>query len=193
MPFLMKFLLTQILNRVMKNSFKKLLIPLSLFSLVCSAQKYVPENNQDVGNIVFDPKIDDPNFKVCNPGKSYQYYYFSDGLSYKGEKYEILKLWKQTQKPTLNSNETGYISIRFLVNCEGKTGLFRIQQFNSNYEEVSFDTDLVNLTLNFVKKLSGWNTLVYKGNNPEYKGKSFDYYQYLTFKIEQGVVTEILP
>ncbi|MBT2623625.1 hypothetical protein [Chryseobacterium sp. ISL-6] len=146
-------------------------------------EKYL--NN--VGDIQFDSKIDDPNFKICSPNQSFQYYNFSKGFQYKGEKYEMLKIWKE--KYTTNQNykvESGYITVRFLVNCEGKTGLFRVQQMDQNYTEFSFNEDFINVILKFVKELDGWII-------NEYKGQKVDYYQYLTFKVENGIVKEILP
>ena len=93
----------------------------------------------------------------------------------------------ETYKSELNSSkETGYITIRFLVNCEGKTGLFRIQQINGDYKETTFDNKLVTTIFNFVKNLNGWII-------EENKGTKVDYYQYLSFKIENGIVKEILP
>ncbi|SIQ80767.1 hypothetical protein SAMN05880574_12629 [Chryseobacterium sp. RU37D] len=154
----------------------------------CQAQQ---ENKylEQVGDTQYNSKIDDPNFKVCNPNKSFQYYniFQSNGVQYKGEKYAILKLWGETYNPNLYiSEKTGYITIRFLVNCEGKTGLFRIQQMDENYLETSFNENLVKKVLNFVKSLDEWAKV-------ESKEKKIDYYQYLTFKIENGIVKEILP
>lgn len=140
----------------------------------------------EVGDIAFDAKIDNPNFKICNPGISLQYYNFSKGFQYSGEKYEILKLWNKVNNPNIKSSLNGYITIRFLVNCEGKTGLFRIQQMDENYNEILFEEDIQSELLKFIKSLNSWTPLIYKG-------KKMDYYQYLTFKMKDGIVQEILP
>jgi hypothetical protein len=148
-----------------------------------SENKYLNE----VGDIQFDSKIDDPTFKKCNPDESFQYYNFSKGFQYKGEKYEILELFKNLFKSDLKLlHETGYITIRFLVNCEGDTGLFRIQQMNNNYKRIFFNKNTVDTIMSFVKSLNNWPI-------QEYDGKKVDYYQYLTFKLENGIITEILP
>ena len=152
-----------------------------------NAQNNKKDYPKSIGDIQYNSNIDDPNFKICNPSRSFQYYNFLKGFQYKGEKYEILKLWKDTYKPVQHlSKKTGYITIRFLVNCEGKTGLFRAQQMNEDYKEEIFDEKLVTTVLDFVKNLGGWII-------GEYKGEKVDYYQYLTFKIEDGIVKEILP
>ena len=148
-----------------------------------SEEQNYPKN---VGDIQFNSKIDDPNFKTCIPDFSFQYYNFSKGFQYKGEKYELLKLWKESNKLNFQSSKKGYITVRFLVNCEGQTGLFRVQQMDEDYNETIFEENIVSIILKFVKSLDGWIV-------QSYKGQTVDYYQYLTFKIENGIVKEILP
>ncbi|CAI9679606.1 hypothetical protein EAVVTKC53_01055 [Elizabethkingia anophelis] len=142
---------------------------------------------EQVGNIKFDPKIDDINFKICNSESIFQYYNFSKGFQYKGEKFEILKKWEEIKSLNVEKKGlTGYITIRFLVNCEGNTGLFRVQQMDENYKPISFDNGIKELLLNFVKSLNGW--IIAIDNNVK-----VNYYQYLTFLIKDGIVKEILP
>lgn len=140
-----------------------------------------------VGNIIFDEKVDDINFKRCISDDRFMYQYYNDskGFQYKGEKYEIEKKLKSLSLKEL-SGKSGYITIRFVVNCEGKTGLFRMKQMNEDYKEFVFDEKLSNQLLIFTKSLNGWAP-------KEIEGKKIDYYQYLTYKIENGQVSEILP
>lgn len=80
----------------------------------------------------------------------------------------------------------GYITVRFLVNCEGKTGLFRIQKMNTDLKETEPDIELGNSLLQFTKSLDGWMP-------KQIKRFKAGYYQYLTYKIENGKVSEVLP
>jgi hypothetical protein len=48
------------------------------------------------------------------------------------------------------------------------------------------DEELENKLLKFTKSLDGWMP-------KEIKGLKVDYYQYLTYKIENGKVSEVLP
>lgn len=150
----------------------------------CLAQ----ENNfqKQVGDIQFDSKIDDPNFKICNLSKAVQYYMFEKGVQYKGEKYEIIKVFRRKYKSIDIDGETGYITIRFLVNCNGNSGLFRITSMNENYLPKIFNDEIVGQLLSITKSLDGWSI----GKDED---KTYDYYQYLTFKIENGKLIEILP
>jgi hypothetical protein len=55
-----------------------------------------------------------------------------------------------------------------------------------NYLPSKFDDTIVNQLLSITKSLDGWVL-------GEYKGKNYDYYQYLTFKIINNKLIEILP
>lgn len=141
---------------------------------------------RQVGDIAFDPKVDDPNFKVCNESRAQQYYNFDKGLLYKGEKPAIVAHFNNGFKPSQKSTETGFVTIRFIVNCEGKTGWFRVLGIDHDYKPKKFSAGLVNQLLTLTKQLNGWIV-------GEYNGKTFDYYQYLTFKMENGRLIEIMP
>lgn len=168
----------------MKNIFHILFFSPILFS--CQSEKTVTVYPNQVGDIVFDKNIDNPDFKRCMD-KDYgiQYYNDSEGFQYKGEKIAIIR---ELEKLNLSSSKkiNGYVTIRFVINCEGKTGLFRVQQMNENYLEEDFDKVFLSQLLNFTKSLNGWTP-------KESRGTKLDYYQYLTYKITDGKVSEILP
>lgn len=137
-----------------------------------------------VGDIAFDERIDDTNFKVCHEERVFQY--FEIGFRYKGEKAKINEYFKEGFKGKNSTDNSGYLTIRFIVNCAGKTGRFRIEGMDINYKEKVFDKGLVNQILALTKKMDGWETT-------EGGGIKRDYYQYLTFKLENGKLIEIMP
>lgn len=170
---------------------KSLVLVLSFIPMLISCQSektYVSKYPAQVGDIAFDEKLDDADFKRCLPENSYAYQYYngnSSGIQYKGEKLSIIrKLEKENIQ--LSKDISGYIIIRFVVNCEGKAGIFRMKQMDENYTEKELDKNLSDQLLYFTKNLNGWIP-------KEIQGKKVDYYQYLTFKIEHGKVSEILP
>ncbi|MFZ4931378.1 hypothetical protein [Chryseobacterium sp. Mn2064] len=154
----------------------------------CQTEKKAGKYPNTVGDIAFDEKLDEPGFKKCGAGKdapfSFQYYN-GKGLDYKGEKIAIIE---KLEKENIYSKKeiNGFVTVRFLVNCEGKTGLFRLKSMNSDLKEEILDDELQNKLLNFTKSLDGWTS-------KEIKGFKVDYYQYLTYKIENGKVSEVLP
>ncbi|PRY05333.1 hypothetical protein CLV24_13013 [Pontibacter ummariensis] len=139
-----------------------------------------------VGDIYFNSKIDDPDFKVCDDNNVLQYYNFGNGIQYEGEKLAINKYFIGELKSKGLKKDTGYITIRFIVNCEGRLGRFRVQEMGNDFNEKEFSSDLKNQLLNLTKGMSGWMV-------GEHQGKSYDYYQYLTFKVEGGSLVEIMP
>ncbi len=165
----------------------KLLTLLLLSVLVACKQKANSQQKYpaQVGDIEFDEKQDDHQFKICNEFVG-QYYNYGKGLQYQGEKIKILESFKGF-KETNSIEDSGYVTIRFIVNCEGKTGMFRIQEMNYNYEPKKFSEEVKTQLLKITQSLNGW--IVPMDEN----GSKLDYYQYLTFKLESGRIIEIMP
>lgn len=139
-----------------------------------------------IGDIEYDPKLDDPDFQVCNEADVYQYFNHAEGLQYRGEKRAIEAMFQKLYRPVAAPKAKGLIRIRFMVNCAGKTGRFRLIGMDENYQPLVFPKAICNQLLDISKKLDGWEKLP----NAE---EPTDYYQYLSFKIEQGAIKEILP
>ena len=73
-----------------------------------------------------------------------------------------------------------------MVNCKGQTGRFRVEQLDMNYKPKKFDNEIVDSILSTTKSLDGWLPATYDN-------KEFDYYKYLTFKIVDNKIIDILP
>ncbi|MBO0589824.1 hypothetical protein I2486_00240 [Cellulophaga sp. E16_2] len=130
---------------------------------------------------------DDFNFKVCNGNENiYQYFNLQKGPEYLGEKCSILKVFNDQYKPIRAISQDGLIRIRFVVNCEGKAGRFRVLQSDNYLNEFKFNKKVVNQLLEITKSVKFWE-IYYFRENP------IDYYFYLIFKIEDGQIKEILP
>jgi hypothetical protein len=125
-------------------------------------------------------------FKICHNEKIFQYYNFGKGLQYEGEKIEINKYFSERFQPTATS-DTGNLTIRFVVNCEGATGNFRLEGMNIQYEPKDFSDKLNDQILSLTKAMRGWKS----GRDDQ--GNAYDYYQYLTFKLKEGQLIEIMP
>lgn len=173
------------------KTFCQLFLFLSILS--CAQEKKSFKNEyppRHIGDIAFDPKLDNPDFHLCIP--DYIAQYMSSGLSgesaidYKGEKMAIEKVFNEKYKPEFTKKESGYIRIRFVVNCQGKTDRFRIIASDENYKEKTFDKNITDQLLDITKSLDGWNVKTYEN-------QAFDYYQYLIFKIKDGQIEKILP
>lgn len=139
-----------------------------------------------VGDIAFDTTTDKKDFQLCYNTHVFQYFNFSDGVQYKGEKIALDKTIKEQYRPESAKKESGTIRIRFIVNCKGETDRFRIIGMDENYTEKVFDTSITNQLLTITKGLNGWLP-------KKWKEQEVSYYQYLIFKIENGQLIEILP
>lgn len=170
-----------------------------IFLTLCSALAHACSNEREtqkqylehVGNTEFNPELDTLGFEPCHDDQIVEYYNFAKGFQYEGEKIALERVFKLGYKQETTNGQTGYITIRFVVNCKGETGWFRIEEMGWDYKSKNFDNAIVSQLFNLTRSLKGWK--VGKFDDSDYEEELFDYYQYLTFKIENGQILEILP
>lgn len=162
---------------------------LILFTILfsCKVQDTIESDTIEnvVGEIFHDP-IADGNFEICGAQNQIIQYYAFDKKAFKEEKAALIQYFKGKYIPILNEKKSGLIRIRFIVNCKGVAGRFRILSMNSDYEEIEFSNDVTGQLLNLTKNFNGWKAM-------QAGGDFRDYYQYLIFKIKDGELIEIMP
>jgi hypothetical protein len=122
----------------------------------------------------------------CN---EYNVYYYSlkckypeNSLTLKNECNLFLK------KSNKSYSGSGYITFRFKIDCEGKiANNLEILQVDEEYKKKLFETRLINDLFLFIKTLSKWKIAISKSE------KYYSYNTYLTFKINNGEITNIIP
>jgi hypothetical protein len=138
----------------------------------------------DIGDIHFDQNKDDTNFKICDSTIVPQY--FSVGTEYVGGaraiKNEIFS--KIEINNTRFLNNSGIITFRFLVNCKGEIGRFRVFQVDENQKETNFSLESLTKLEEVIKKLSKWELKAYKNN-------IYDSYYIVRCIIKDGLITDI--
>ncbi|TDE16529.1 hypothetical protein [Dyadobacter psychrotolerans] len=82
---------------------------------------------------------------------------------------------------------TGYITLRFLVDCEGIIHKIRVLQTDDNYQSYRFDKKLVNDLNDYIHTLDRWE----KGLSA-YQLENVNYIAYLSFKIKNGEVVNVI-
>jgi hypothetical protein len=121
--------------------------------------------------------------------KNYNAYFYSVGGKYPENSSSLLKEVQPflLQEPG-NYPGSGYITFRFTVDCEGKL-MQRIQvlQTDEKYVSTHFDKSLVNELFAFLKTLDKWKTVKTQD------GEAFSYKAFITFKIKNGKVINIIP
>lgn len=174
----------------MKNDFLVIACILTcMFSCTNNTQKEKEPYLRWVGDIQFDEKTDNSDFQLCYEEKYIrQYFNFSQGVQYKGEKPAIIQYFKENYVP-VKSNQSGLLRIRFIVNCKGETDRFRLMGMNPEYHPMEFDNEISNQILELTKKMDGWLPIKME----EMDNTPLDYYQYLIFKIHHGEIIEIMP
>ena len=140
----------------------------------------------NVGDILPDRALDDPGFTVCREQFITQYY-SSLTSGFTSEKPALEAYFRSKFIPNKKyAGESGYITIRFVVNCQGKTGRFRMQEIGPDYLPKKFPSAISKHLLDLTKNLQGWLP-------GQRNGFRLDYYQYLTFSIVNGELTQITP
>ena len=159
------------------------------FSIIAIASCKTSEKSsfpEKIGDIDFDPLVDRKDFYLCDPSQIVQYY--NIGTTYSDEhgglENDILKNLQLKQGK--NKSESGFITVRFVVNCKGETDRFRVYELDQSLQKKKFETELVNSILTAVKKLDKWKV----GSN---KNEIMDSYFRITFKIVNGEIKSIRP
>lgn len=117
------------------------------------------DNYRMVGDILHDPKIDNENFSLCNGDARVIQYYALGENTYGGEKLEIRETFENYYRPEEAKKESGLIRIRFIVNCKGETGRFRVLGMDEDYQEKTFDSSVTDQLLKITKSLNNWKNL----------------------------------
>jgi hypothetical protein len=116
-------------------------------------------------------------------------YYYSVGAKYPESSATLLQKaqsYLETSKRKFQGE--GYITFRFIVDCTGKPmKKVEVLQTDNAYKKIHFDKNLVNELFSFFETLDKWKIVKTKDGNP------YAYYSFLTFKIKNGKVVNIIP
>jgi hypothetical protein len=124
-------------------------------------------------------------YELCDNGRLYNTYSSAGLKAYKGSK----KRFRDRVLGSFNDNtytDSGYLNFRFLVNCEGNAGWFEIIQMNLDLEETTLDSIMVDSLFNITSDADNWEVV-------EYYEAPRNYYMYVSYRIENGKITEIIP
>lgn len=140
-----------------------------------------------IGYINQDKALLNNTYKLCGDGYIQRTY---NGSALDG--YAINKKHFRDQAfASFNTNtytDNGYLNFRFIVNCEGNAGWFEIIEMNLDLDEQKLNPDLVKALLNFTAQSKHWNILNYIKT-----GEAYNYYNYVSYRLENGKITEIIP
>ena len=148
--------------------------------------KYLPEDKFTHSAEYINPEkaLLNEGFEVCNEDFIVQYYNPQSATYSQGK--NGLRKFIMSHYKNENYTNSGYLNIRFVINCKGQAGRYVIHENNLDLEPTSFNKDLVDQLFNLTTELKDWN--------PNYTHDAFrDSYMYISYRIEHGNITEILP
>lgn len=126
-------------------------------------------------------------FKTCHPEERIHDYYNSyPDAGYRLGKRGLEAVFQEQLDTTLSIGVSGYLTYRFVINCEGQAGRFITEEADLDFRRIEFPQPLVQHCFNILRGLTDWEAGVL-GNEP------VDTYAYVTLKFRDGVLLEILP
>jgi len=89
-------------------------------------------------------------------------------------------------EPEKLKGQNGMLAYRFVINCEGKAGRFIFRSYDFDYPAKEFSSTAKAHLLEILLRLKTWQPCVIRSENR-------DSYAYITFKIKDGEIIDILP
>jgi hypothetical protein len=167
----------------MNKRLKTILIHLGLIIILCSCGQESKKYTNDIGHINPKTALGDKNFKTCK-NKIFEYYNSEPDGGYKHGKKALRD--SVLRKYSMSINESGYLTFRFVVNCEGKGGRYMVIQNDLDFKPKEFDEELTSHLFTITQDLKEWRPVILEN-------ESRDYYMYITYKLLDGKIIEILP
>ena len=122
-------------------------------------------------------------FETCSPRIAQ--YYNPERATYSKGKNGLRKFVLSNYK-NQGYKDSGYLNFRFVINCKGKVGRYVIHQNNLNLEPTELNPLMVEQLFEITRKLDKWNPNIIRG-------ETRDSYMYISYRIENGEIVEILP
>lgn len=167
----------------------ELVFELALDELITVAEfnRRADHGTHRVGYIDTLQTLDDHSlFKPCFHENKINDYYNDERAEFKGGKGRLRAILKDKLNPEKLHDESGYLTYRFVVNCNGEAGWFVTEEAGLDYERRQFSEACRKHLFEILEAENSWKNLTYNG-------EAIDAYTYITFKIENGEIIEILP
>ncbi|MEM9991212.1 MAG: hypothetical protein AAF738_05570 [Bacteroidota bacterium] len=133
-----------------------------------------------IGWIPFDSKQDAFDFELCDEERARQGQIYHPRYQ-EGKRDLRAYLLQEAQDLHFQLGESGHITLRFLVNCKGQSGRFRVEQLGSDYKTKIFDGAIVDVLLQGVQQIENWEL------PPEQDG-----FAVITCKIKDGQLVDVI-
>ena len=133
--------------------------------------------------------IDTTTNRSAECGNDISNYYYSLGTKYPKSSSSLLREVQSLEKESKSmSSGDGYITFRFTVDCKGKRSTrVEVLQTDGKYQRIHFDEDYVRFLYNYISTLNEWKVA------KSAKDVIYNYHAFITFKIKNGKVDQVIP
>ncbi|MEW7289487.1 hypothetical protein [Aquimarina sp. 2304DJ70-9] len=151
--------------------------------------KYPVDKNKhpfNIGHVNLEKALFTEGFEMCDDKHLLGYYHSSAPRIYRENKLAFVQKIRGSYK-NKNYQDTGYLNLRFHINCEGKVGNVEVNELDTDMRISNLTDSLVNQLVELSIKEDNWQV------EKEKYETTHNHYMYLLFKIENGNIAEILP
>ena len=142
-----------------------------------------PSLDHDLSFIPFNKALDNADFMICD---SSRFHSGRNGIQYVDGSNKLRKdITTNYSYHKAYESFNGFIVIRFLVNCKGKTGRYRAQSLNLDFSPAKAPADLIEHSLDLIKDLDNWK------KHPAVDSKK-EFSKYINLKIKNGKIEHVL-
>ncbi len=128
-----------------------------------------------------------PGFQLCTTTDEIIDYYNPDpDIHYKGGKYALWKAIRPQLDPAQLKGASGYLTFRFVINCSGEAGRFITEAAGLDFQTARFPQATTEHLGAVTASLTEWVPA-------HHRGEPADAYAYLTYKLKDGELVELLP
>lgn len=129
-----------------------------------------------------DPYLDDPSFTLCNEHAVRAYYRGRPQYHEDGQSIEDLIVQEFSDCPVI-PELNGYLTVRFMVNCEGDVGRYRTYALDLDFQPALYP-EIQRRLLEYMMNLKRWRPYTQEG-------RSYDTISHLHCKIDNGIITHV--
>ena len=136
-----------------------------------------------------DKQFIDTSGKLDKKCTDLDIYYYQADAKYLQSSYTVLKnVQKFLEGQSFRSDQNGFITFRFIISCEGQIVRFaEVLQTDENYTKNAFEDHLIRELYRFTLELKRWKVIRNK------EGRAYPYRSFITFKIKNGFVENVIP
>lgn len=159
---------------------------LALMSLLSSCDFYmVNPHRQHVSYLSEKGTISPPEFKPCFEEFTFPNFYSRQPAEFAPGRDSLRTYFYEAFDNGGIINDSGYVTIRFMINCRAETGRFEVLPIGLDYKEKQFNKKIIDQLLTLTMNLKDWSPY-----GRDYT--SFDSSTHVTFKIVNGELVDIL-